>query len=178
MKPFKCGKLFDSLSELNEHLRCVHVEKPAETINSCNKCDKSYDSMSKLRRHDWRCHRGLECNVCGEDIPSRQELKEHRESKHQMFFKVFCKFFPDCIDGNECLYEHERNTHEKENYFCAAGEQCDDQSCKFSEQNHKKTKAKVLCKFQSNCNRLNCTFKHIVARKAFLGVGSKNTREK
>ena len=174
----KCGELFDGKSELGEHQRCKHIDKPAEKISSCNKCDKTYDSMSKLRRHDWRCHREIECIICGENIASRKDIKSHKESKHKMFSKVFCKFFPNCIDEDECLYEHERNVHETENTICAAGENCIDQSCKFSEQSHMKKKRITLCKFQANCNRLNCSFKHIVERKSFLEVGSRNSKEK
>ena len=65
--------------------------------------------MSKLRRHDQRCHREIECNKCGETIASRQDLKRHRELEHQ----VFCRFFPNCMDEEECLYEYDENNTEK-----------------------------------------------------------------
>jgi hypothetical protein len=38
--------------------------------------------MSKLRRHDWRCHREVEFNICGEFIKCRQDIKKHREIVH------------------------------------------------------------------------------------------------
>ena len=53
-----------------------------------------------------------------------------------------------------------------------AGENCKDQSCEFSEWKHQ-TKTK-LCKFQTNCTRTNCPFRHTEKRKAFLGQGNSN----
>ena len=50
--------------------------------------------------------------------------------------------------------------------FCKRGEECTDQSCKFSEDKHIN---RTECKFQGNCNRFNCSFKHNEERKAFLG---------
>ena len=85
-----------------------------------------------------------------------------------MFKKVFCKYFPECLDGDECFFEHEKDNSvtERNAYsYCPNGEKCDDQSCKYNEQRHTSS---VLCKFQAICNRLNCQFKHSVPRKAFL----------
>jgi hypothetical protein len=175
----KCDKKHKTKEYLSEHLRLVHAEKQMETPHSCQKCDRIYSTMSKLRRHDWRCHREIECNKCGENIASRQDLKEHRETQHQMRRKVFCRFFPNCMDEEECLYEHEKDfTEELRNgyNFCSNGARCNDQSCRFSEQSHMMDK--MLCKFQANCNRLNCSFKHSAARKAFLEVDLLNTKRK
>ena len=133
--------------------------------------------MGKLRRHDWRSHREIECNLCAEIISSRQDIKTHRESAHKQFRKVFCRYFPDCIDEEECLYEHGNNDDANdERDFCMNGESCDDQSCNFSEQKH--SQVQVLCKFQSNCNRLHCLYKHNSARKAFLGASSSTSRRR
>ena len=102
--------------------------------------------MGMLRRHDWRSHREIDCNICGETIQSRQDFKTHRLTEHQMFNKVLCKYFPAYLDYNEY------NINDGSN--CPNGEMCADQTCKFSEQKHKVT---ILCKFQANCNRLNCS---------------------
>ena len=45
---------------------------------------------------------------------------------------------------------------------CPNGEKC-------NEQGHTLT---VMCKFQAKCNRLNCQYKHIVPRTAFLEASS------
>ena len=95
-------------------------------------------------------------------------IKSHRETKHQLYQKVYCKFFPACMDGDECLYEHSQGSNEVS--YCPSGQMCNDQTCKFSEQKH--IKPKVLCIFQSNCKRLNCPYTHTATRKAFLGEGS------
>ena len=125
--------------------------------------------MSKLRRHDWRSHREVMCNMCGENIASRQDLKVHREVEHEMAYKVYCRYYPNCLAEDECLYVHEKTVESRAD-VCADGSQCRDQSCRFSDKEHKDIK--ILCKFQKNCNRLNCTFKHIVERRAFLELGS------
>ena len=92
--------------------------------------------MSKLMRHDWRCHREVECNICGEFIKCRQDIKKHREIVHRMFRKVFCKFFPSCLDEDECIHEHVNESNEidtNEVLFCKNGEKWNEQSCNFSE---------------------------------------------
>ena len=122
--------------------------------------------MSKLRRHDWRCHRQIECNICGELIPSRQDIKQHRELKHKMFRRVFCRYFPNCLDEEDCLFEHTaKEGSRNEDDYCVNGQKCNDQSCNFSEQKH--FEVRMLCKFQANCNRLNCSYKHSAPRKTF-----------
>ena len=159
----KCDQTYNLEEELNVHMVTIHAER----VFNCQKCNKPYESMALLRRHDWRCHREIECNMCGEYIKSRMDIKTHRETKHQMYQKVYCRFFPACIDGNECLFEHAQNLSEVS--YCPNGQMCNDQTCKFSEQRHEK--GNVLCTFQTNCNRLNCPFIHTVERKAFLGEG-------
>ena len=32
----------------------------------------------------------------------------------RMFRKVFCKYYPNCMDEEECLYEHEKDPKEDE----------------------------------------------------------------
>ena len=93
-----------------------------------------------------------------------------------MFNKVYCRYFPECLDGDECFFEHEKDCNvggANDGSYCLSGEKCNDQSCNFSEQKHSLIKP---CKFQANCTRLNCPFKHNVARKSFLEESSeKNT---
>ena len=160
----KCNQRFSLEEDLNVHMVAFHAER----VFNCQKYDKPYESMSLLRRHDWRSHRKIECNMCGESIKSRMDIKNHRETKHQMYQTVFCKFYPACIDGNECIFEHALDSGEASH--CPNGQKCIDQACKFSEQKHIKTN--VLCMFQTNCNRLNCSYIHTTTRKAFLGKGN------
>ena len=163
----KCDKVFQLQEEQRQHIITLH----ADTVFNCQICNKPYTTMRLLRRHDWRCHRQIECNMCGEEISSRSEIKEHREQKHQISQKIYCKYFPNCLDGEECLFVHEPGPSEES--VCPDGEKCNNQACNYSEQSH--SKSKVSCIFQANCNRLNCPFKHTVPRKAFLGHGFRNT---
>ena len=92
-----------------------------------------------------------------------------------------CKFFPDGIDGDECFLSHKKVNNEKtepkerktNGKFCNAGIQCQDQSC---EQSHWDP-SKIVCKFQANCTRLPCLFKHTIERKSFLGVEKRSKKQ-
>ena len=64
----KCDWRSETENELRVHTRQHHSEQTFK----CNKCDKSYTTMGRLRRHDWRCHREIECNLCGETILNRR----------------------------------------------------------------------------------------------------------
>ena len=74
--------MFKEKNEFQEHL-LSHVQERRSDMFNCNKCDKSYSDMRKLRRHDWRCHRSIECTICSETLDSRQEIAGHRLNKHK-----------------------------------------------------------------------------------------------
>ena len=85
-----------------------------------------------------------------------------------------CRYFPDCYDDDECLYEH--NLREDS---CPNGQKCTDQACSFSEQNHKRRSVNLnLCRYQEKCNRIGCIFKHNSTRSTFLGPSQSNKRGK
>ena len=135
----RCDKCFRSEEEIREHICKAHEEATFSGIQdmiidelNCQKCDKKYGNMSKLRRHDWRSHRTVDCNICGEVIRSRQDISNHRQSKHGIHKKTVCKFFPNCIDEGECFFEHKN--HKEPEYqrnldTCPNSESCTDQSC-------------------------------------------------
>ena len=121
----------------------------------------------------------IPCSICGEGLQSRQHISDHRQKKHGINRTAVCKFYPNCFDKDECFFLHKEGNQNDEQQLikvCPNGENCQDQACSFSEWNHKTSK--VLCKFQQNCNRINCPFKHIEQRKAFLGVSISNSKEK
>ena len=115
---------------LNTHVETHNTKNEVQ----CNKCDEIYSDMSKLRRHDWRTHRNIECNICGKNLKSRQEIGEHRKTEHKMDKKIKCKFYPDCIDGNECFFIHGAELAEnvqKRSKYCPSGETRRNQSCEY-----------------------------------------------
>ena len=162
-----CDSVFDDKKKFEDHLK-NHTQEPRQpdqtisTLIQCSKCEKMYDSMEQLRRHDWRNHRSIKCTMCDDILNSRQEIASHRQYKHGMFKKQLCKFYPNCLDGDECIYEHV--TLEQDSSTCVASENCRDQACT---KKHRKS-LKILCKFQANCNRLSCPYQHTVQRTAFL----------
>ena len=173
LKCNQCGLSFKDMHEFQQHLETHKMNSSNQDGIKCSKCEKVYATMSKLRRHDWRSHRRVECTICGEGVSSRQDISKHRQTKHNITAKSVCKFFPNCIDEEECFFVHKiTNTVEERNDdICPKGENCTDQSCTFSEWKHKSS---FLCKFQTNCTRINCNYKHKETRKAFLGQGSIN----
>ena len=171
----KSERSFSEKSNLGEHMK-DHEQKTNKTDYRCNKCDKVYGDMQKLRRHDWRCHRSIECTICKKMLNSRQDISSHKESEHRMFRRISCRFYPDCFDENECLFEHNNVVNESTVSGCPNGPKCSDQACSFSEQKHK-TLNQNLCRYQARCNRAGCCFMHNVVRQAFLGVSSSEIRK-
>ena len=184
----KCERQFSLEEELKhhekEHINLQTANRLSDTDSSkaskqnvdrqtsieyynCSKCDRKYKTMTELRRHDWRCHRNIECTICGDLLNSRQDITVHRQEKHRMFRKLICKFYPDCLDGDECLYQHGSKDDNSETFGCPKGEGCLDQSCSFSEKEHRNM-SRPLCRFQGRCTREGCPFKHKVKPSAFL----------
>ena len=97
------GENSNEKSHLNEQGK-THAR---EILFKCKLCEKEYTDMAKLRRHDWRSHRETACNICEDMIESRQQIGNHRQTKHQIFKKVLCRFYPSCLDGDECFFVHE-----------------------------------------------------------------------
>ena len=133
-----CGTYFESKTELTKHMS---VHNQTDSDFHCEKCTKSYTSMGKLRRHDWRSHRKIDCNICGKTLQSREAISDHRKAEHRMFRKAKCLFFPNCIDEDECFFEHDINAVEKNEIlkkpiFCPDGMNCKNQGCEYSEAKH------------------------------------------
>ena len=87
--------------------KSVHEKVHEERVNNeykCGKCEKVYGSMSKLRRHDWRSHREVECTICGETLKSRHDISCHRQTKHEIKTIAKCKFFRGFIEEDECFF--------------------------------------------------------------------------
>ena len=171
----QCEQSFSSQDSMNIHMETHDVITSRDEFK-CYKCEKVYMDPRKLRRHDWRAHRTIECKICDDTLSSRLELKQHREHKHQMFKKIACKYFPDCYDGEECLYEHTNIQNESKEAGCQNGENCYNQDCTFNENEHKILK-KVMCKFQERCNRGGCQYQHKNQRKPFLGLSTLKDRK-
>ena len=129
--------------------------------------------MSKLRRHDWRSHRKVSCNICEEVLKGRKDIGYHRRLKHGMFKKLMCRFYPSCLDEDECFFSHEES--DMRSPICPRGQNCFEQSCQYSDYNHKSLND-MKCRFQENCNRKFCVFQHLVERMSFLGVSHQNKR--
>ena len=140
-----------------------------------------------LRAHLPRCNPdqndSVKCNICGKLLSSRQEISNHRKEIHEIARRIKCKYFPDCIDQEECFFIHEEELESenraknKQVFYCPEGENCQNQSCLFGESKHKNRK-NIMCRFQERCNRPDCFYKHVAERASFLWNCTKNYKAK
>ena len=92
-------------------------------------------------------------------------------------------YFPKCIDEKECFCDHnekeDKQTEERvgKSRYCLRGENCEDQSCEYSEVNHMNVK-NVMCRYQAKCNKTECMFKHIIGKASFLEACTQNYKRK
>ena len=79
-----------------------------------------------------------------------------------MFRKLTCRYYLECYDDEECLFEHIENAENKPK-GCPNGQNCTDQGCKCTEKEHLYVQS-MLCKFQEKCNRISCTYQHLALK--------------
>ena len=90
--------------------------------------------------------------------------------------KIKCKFYPNCLNKDECFFVHDEESKqdEEEDKYCIEGDNCKNQSC---EREHRSTN-NILCRYQSKCSKSTCRFKHMAEKASFLGGCAQNLRKK
>ena len=162
----KCSVSFKTKAELDSHTKSKH------TLVRCDQCSKEYLNRFEMTRHIWRNHTEIDCKLCGDILGSRQELKVHKEHDHNIKMTQECRFFSNghCVDADECLYSHNKDNSNKQHIqrktrfiidsdYCKDGLDCARIDCEYGENKHRKIKD-VPCKFQANCKKPECPFKH------------------
>ena len=98
---------------------------------------------------------------------------------HNIVKKIKCKFFPNCLDEDECFFVHDdvQSLEDEKKSYCLEGENCLDQSCEFPEREHKNGDNN-LCRYQSKCKKPVCRFRHVMERASFLGDCTQSCRRK
>lgn len=105
-----CGKMYDSLLSLRNHIKYKHPEKKTNwcdicrrAFNStrglanhcaaihpngmvCSRCDKEFNSVAALHSHFLYKHSetGERCNMCRKVFASRRSLSRHLEKNHNI----------------------------------------------------------------------------------------------
>ena len=101
-----------------------------------------------------------------------------------MFRKIKCRYYPNCIDEEECFFVHQEEINSdlgeeklRQEKYCPEGENCHNQSCNYGENKHKNLK-NILCRFQQRCDKPECIYKHVADRASFLWNCTKNYEAK
>ena len=159
-----CQAVVKSDTDLESHMKSKHLKE------KCDKCSKEYTTKFEMTRHIWRSHEEISCNYCGDTVSSRQELKSHKEQEHNIKMNQNCRFFNDgkCVDASECLYSHNNTNNQttrkntrrnNQTDFCKDGLKCARIDCEYGDEKHRRIKD-VPCRFQENCSKSECPFKH------------------
>ena len=98
----ECGKEFESLEELSEHVKnCYtcdlcnygigmnrrdfedHIErKHHKECYTCGQCNNWYDDREDLEGHRRRRHTKYNCDKCESWYERREDLEDHRKRRH------------------------------------------------------------------------------------------------
>ena len=109
----KCGRKYQSLLRLNNHVRRVHNK---QNSIPCSHCDQKFQTHEKLRRHMLYVTGAMPhtCRICAAGYLGAGTLKKHFEKYHSgqpIFFCEPCDFGTNRgIDMNvhECGSEHQQ----------------------------------------------------------------------
>lgn len=83
-----CGKSFINKTLLTRHSRFHGIKVPQY---KCTECDKEMASKYHLKTHMLQVHGDVQiCQICKENFPTREKLKEHYQNNHEPYRCNFC----------------------------------------------------------------------------------------
>lgn len=144
----KCGKIYDTMPELQYHIAEEHSKKdnqgndPVNTFTLyCPDCNDGPFDQSGLDAHMSECPKKVKCNECGEKFGSDNELSAHIASVHKVV-NYDCETCERTFSSRENLNSHIQEEHSLKT--------CDDCGQTFNDKNslnkHKKEKHHFECK--------------------------------
>ena len=80
----ECGKSYPNKSQINAHVKMVHL---GIKLNECETCGKSFSLPKLLRTHIENVHLKLKpwaCEVCGFKTAKHGNLNLHRAKSHNL----------------------------------------------------------------------------------------------
>ena len=104
-----CGYKIDGRTNLENHIRKVHLNIPISKNFVCNICGSTYNKKGHLKMHISSIHENLKpfkCEHCGRDFARRQRLKEHVEGIHQGLLKHKCNYCDKAYNNNGSKWNH------------------------------------------------------------------------
>ena len=78
----KCGKMFDALKKLKNHIKNIHNEKKEF---KCEECGKIFSRRDYLRDHVKTVHEGIKqkCGMCEKEYGRLSHLRDHIRTVHE-----------------------------------------------------------------------------------------------
>ena len=136
IKNFKCescDKLFCQKSQLQAHMKSIHVAAINSLANSkddpnfCDSCDKTFSTSGNLKTHIKNVHNAdnqknypiikdlmYNCGSCDKSFFQKTQLREHIKSIHnQLIINHFCDRCNKSFSYSGHLKNHIANVHEK-----------------------------------------------------------------
>ena len=112
-----CQKSFPWLSDLDRHMRSVHMR---EKGFFCDICHISFSQNSKLSRHVKSVHEGEKpffCDICHNSFSRKSNLSQHLKSVHEGEKPFTCDICHSSFSQKSDLSRHLKSVHEGEKPF-------------------------------------------------------------
>ena len=80
-----CSSLFDTVEELEEHLKEVHKKELKDAVYTCNACDKQFKTVASYQVHKLT-HRKKDytCAHCDMKFNTNAQLQHHKRKDHEI----------------------------------------------------------------------------------------------
>ena len=129
----ECGKRFDNITNLNEHLKSHKRVKTIIKKYICHypECKKVFPGPSKLNEHIRR-HTGekpFDCNTCGKKFLAKDNLDDHINRCHKVLDEPLVCGIDNC--DKQFRTELSLKTHQKMCHLLSARFVCDYPNCDF-----------------------------------------------
>lgn len=116
-KCVKCGALFQTLLDIQKHVRCHWGEDPLQ----CSHCGKYCQNQSELARHTLAHEKEskLPCTMCSETLDRLDSLREHYLNVHDFRGPYKCSKCEKAHTDLKALVEHMKMHSEERPYQCS-----------------------------------------------------------
>ena len=105
-----CGSAFSRRSNLNQHVKNVHLKKSEGT--TCSKCGLILSTTDNLKNHLEALHLNkIKCKKCHSDFPDKAALKFHKKQVHEVRVDYGCTLCEKTYPSGHKLRVHVKAIH-------------------------------------------------------------------